>query len=256
MKKIIPLTQFNIQRPEKILYHLSISTFKNFFDSLKGERLKSFLLRIDEILEKNNIVYEYVDLTEEKYLEWLPYYEAKMNEHGHELIATKEWYKEETRKGFSIKALFFYRDKKMVGSGIMAFKENKVFLAFRATDRITISHKSFGNLGCVTDFIRLRLICKEGNIKTVINRSRNIFGGDTTLGYLEFRLRFGYKPRPNLGADFSDTVPTNDKGFILFYGIHNTEFVLFLLQPKGQKNEEHFKNIPILSEIPFKKIFY
>ena len=158
MTKTISLKQFNIERPERILYYLPISNATNLIKNIKGKRLKSFLSKSEEILKKNNIEWKYEELTEEKYLEWLPYYEKTMKEHNHIILATKEWYQEETKKGFNIKALFFYQDKKMVGSGIMAFKDDLVSLAFKATDRIIVSHVSYGSLGSIIDFLRLKLI--------------------------------------------------------------------------------------------------
>ena len=55
MTKIISLKQFNIERPEKILYYLSISNETDLLNNIKGKRLKSFLRKSEEILKKNNI---------------------------------------------------------------------------------------------------------------------------------------------------------------------------------------------------------
>ncbi len=257
MLKTISLEKFNIERPEKILYYLPISNTINLLNNIKGERLKSFLRKSEEILEKNNIQWKYEELTEEKFLEWLLYYKKKMEEHNHVILATKEWYQEETKKGFKIKALFFYRDKKMVGGGIMAFKNDLVSLAFKATDRISVSHVSYGNLGSIIDFLRLKLICEEGNTKIVVTRSRNAFGIFNAVDYLDLRLRFGYTIRPNPDAQVLKDVPVNDQGFALFYGLQNGEFSLFVLQPKGGNVEEFFdKSNFISSEILLKKIHY
>ena len=257
MTKIISLKQFNIERPERILYYLSISNEIDLLNNIRGKKLKSFLRKSDEILKKNNIEWKYEELTEEKFLEWLPYYKEKMEEHDHNILATEEWYKEQTQKGFNIKALFFYIDKKMVGGGIMAFKNDLVSLAFKATDRITISHVSYGSLGSVIDFLRLKLICKEGKYKTVVTRSRNAFGVFNTTDYLDLRLRFGYTIRPNPDASILSDVPVNDEGFVFFYGLQNGELSLYFLRPKDSDKEEFFDKKNFLSsEIPFKKIYY
>ena len=257
MTKIISLKQFNIERPEKILYYLPISNEIDLFNNIKGKRLKSFLRKSDEILKKNNIEWKYEELTKKKFLEWLPYYKEKMEEHDHNILADEEWYQEQTQKGFNIKALFFYQNEKMVGSGIMAFKDDLVSLAFKATDRITISHVSYGSLGSVIDFLRLKLICKEGNFKTVVTRSRNAFGVFNTTDYLDLRLRFGYIIRPNLDAPVLSDVPVNDEGFVFFYGLQNGELSLYALLSKDVNEEEFFnKKSFFSSEIPFKKIYY
>jgi hypothetical protein len=257
MTKTISLKQFNIERPEKILYYLPISNEINLFNNIKGKKLKSFLCKSDEILKKNNIEWKYEELTEQKFLEWLPYYRGTMKKLNHDVWADEKWYQEETQKGYNIKALFFYQNKKMVGSGIMAFKDDLVSLAFKATDRITISHVSYGSLGSAIDFLRLKLICKEGSYKTVITRSRNAFGVINSIDYLDLRLRFGYTIRPNLSAQILPDVPVNDEGFALFYGLQNGELSLYALQPKDTNKEEFFnKKYFFSSEIPFKKIYY
>ena len=257
MTKIISLKQFNIERPERILYYLSISNETGLFNNIKGKKLKSFLRKSDEILKKNNIEWKYEELTEKKFLEWLPYYKEKMEEHNHNILADEEWYQEQTKKGFNIKALFFYQNKKMIGSGIMAFKDDSVSLAFKATDRIIISHVSYGSLGSIIDFLRLKLICKEGNFKTVVTRSRNAFGIFNTTDYLDLRLRFGYIIRPNPDAQILSDVPVNDEGFVLFYGLQNGELSLYFLQPKDASKKELFNEKTFLSSgIPFKKVYY
>lgn len=257
MLKTISLKKFNIERPERILYYLPISNTTNLLNNIKGKRLKSFLSKSEEILKKNNIEWKYEELTEEKFLEWLPYYKKKMEEHNHIILATKEWHQEQIKKGFNLKALFFYKNEKMVGSGIMAFKDDLVSLAFKATDRIAVSHTSYVSLGSIIDFLRLKLICEEGNSKNVVTRSRNAFGVFNTVDYLDLRLRFGYTIRPNPDASVLKDVPVNDQGFVLFYGLQNGEFSLYILQPKGENMEVYFnkKNI-FSSEIPLKKIYY
>lgn len=257
MTKIISLKQFNIERPEKILYDLPISNETDFFNNIKGKRLKSFLRKSEEILKKNNIEWKYEELTEEKFLEWLLYYKKTMEELNHTIWADEKWYQEETQKGYNIKALFFYQNGKMVGSGIMALKDDLVSLAFKATDRITISHVSYGSLGSVIDFLRLKLICQEGNCKKVVTRSRNAFGVINAPDYLDLRLRFGYSIRPNLSAPILSDVPVDDDGCVLFYGLQNGELSLYALQPKDVNKEEFFNKKGFFSsEIPFKKIYY
>ncbi|MFA6177873.1 MAG: hypothetical protein WC694_03220 [Candidatus Paceibacterota bacterium] len=257
MLKTISLEQFNIERPEKILYDLSISNETDLLNNIKGKRLKSFLRKSEEILKKNNIEWKYEELTEKKFLEWLPYYKGKMEELEHDVWADEKWYQEQVQKGFNIKALFFYQNGKMVGSGIMAFKDDRVSLAFKATDRITVSHVSYGSLGSIIDYLRLKLICQEGKYKKVITRSRNAFGVINAPDYLDLRLRFGYTIRPNLNAPIVSEVPVNDDGCVLFYGLQDENLSLYLLQPKDINKEEFFKKKGFFSsKIPFKKIYY
>lgn len=253
MEKIISLKQFKIQRPEKILYDYPISDVPNLFNQIKSTSLRNHLKKIDSILEENNISWEYRNLTKQDYLDWLPYYKEKMDENNYIIRAEKVWYEEESKKGWKIKGVFLYKNNKIIGSSIIALKDNVASFAFKSSDRINFHKHSIGSL---MELLKLREVSKEGNISTVITRSPNAFGVFNTLGYLDLRLRFGYKPRLNLYADFSDTVPVNGKGFVLFYGVHKKELSLYFLQSKDQKNEEYIKNIPVLSGIPFKNIYY
>lgn len=257
MTQTISLTQFNIQRPEKIIYDFPLSNSTDVINRIKSNGLKSFLLKADEVLEKNNIKWKYEDLTEQKFTEWLPYYKEKMEEHDYLIRATQERYQEEVEKGFCIKALFLYKNKKMVGSSIVGLKDNVASLLFKASDRITVSSRSDSSLGSLIEFLMLKLISGGRDISLVTTRSRNAFGFFNTIGYLDFRLRFGYTPRPHPEASLLDDVPVDENGSVLFYGLQNGEFSLFALQPKDEKNKKIFDRKSFYSSgIPFKEIHY
>ena len=253
--KSISLAQFNVKRPEKILYDFPISDVTDLVNRIKSKSLKSFVRKTDEILEKNSIVWKYEDLTEQQFIDWLPYYQEKIEEHKYLIRATQERYQEEVKNGFRIKALFLYQKEKMIGSSIVALKDNVASLLFKASDRITISSMSDSSLGSAIEFLLLKLISEEDIFTLATTKSRNAFGVFNTVGYLDFRLRFGYIPRPNLDV-LLDDVPVNNEGIVLFYGLQNDEFALFGLQPKFQNKESFSKKSFSSSVIPFKKIYY
>ena len=113
--KIVSLTQFNIKRPERLLYEFALPSDPALLpDYIKSKSLKSFLLKTDEILAENNINWNYEDLTEEKFIEWLPYYKEKMEEHNYDVRAKKEWYEEQTKQGVALKGIFLYKNEKEI----------------------------------------------------------------------------------------------------------------------------------------------
>ncbi len=254
---MISLRQFNIQRPERINYDFPVSNPANLLDHIKSKSLRSFLLKTDEILVKNNIEWKYEDLTEEKFMEWLPYYKEKMEERNHEVRATKEWYQEQISKGVHLKGLFFYQGQRLVGSGIIGLHDNIVHFAYKASDQIELSSMSNSSIGAIIEFLALKLAAETGHYTTTMSRSRNAFGFFNTLGYLDYKLRFGYKPEPISDVQLLDEVPVNEKGSVLFYGVQNKEFILFSLQPESQKEKKTFDKSRFTSSgIPFKEIYY
>ncbi|OGI95475.1 hypothetical protein A2917_02865 [Candidatus Nomurabacteria bacterium RIFCSPLOWO2_01_FULL_42_17] len=254
---LVSLTQFNIKRPERLNYDFLLPNPDNLIKNIKSKSLRSFLIESDEILAKNNINYKYEDLTEEKFIAWLPYYKEKMEEHNYDVRAKKNWYQEQINKGFIMKAIFMYQNKKLVGSGIFDFHNHIADFAYKASDRITISSKKAASLGSIIEFLFLKKSAESGSYKIATNRSRNAFGFFNTLGYLDLKLRFGYKPRPSKDAPLLEEVPVNEKGFVIFYGLQDDQFILFSLQPESTKGQRFFDKTPFIDqEIPFKEIYY
>jgi hypothetical protein len=80
------------------------------------------------------------------------------------------------------------------------------------------------------------------SLKKIITRSPNTFGVLNSLGYSDFRLRFGYKVSINPSADLLDDVPVNNERFVLFYGLQDGKLSPYRLQPKD-KNLVNFNRI-------------
>ncbi|MBI3305754.1 hypothetical protein HYZ82_01310 [Candidatus Nomurabacteria bacterium] len=207
-------------------------------------------------MAKNNIKYKYEDLTEEKFIEWLPYYKEKMEEHNYDVRAKEEWYQEQIKKGFIMKGIFFYQDKKLVGSGIFGFHKGSTHFAYKASNRIILSAKKGSSLGSIIEFLFLKKSAESGICKIATNRSRNAFGFFNTLGYLDLKLRFGYKIRPSTDV-LLDEVPVNETGRVLFYGLQDGKFVLFSLKSGLEKGKDWFDKSRFSSfGIPLKEIYY
>lgn len=254
---LISLKKYNIQRPERLLYEFSLPKPADLLSHIKSKSLRSFLSNVDEVLLKNNIEFKYEDLTEQNFFEWLPFYMEKMKEHNYDIRAKKEWYGEQIKKGVAIKSLFLYKDKKIVGSGIFTFHDNTANFAYKASDRIIVSSKTSSSIGSIIEFLFLKKVAESGKYKIASNKSRNAFGFFNTLGYLDYKLRFGYKISPVAGVPLLDDVPINEKGVVLFFGLKNRKFVLFALQPKSSKGKKIFdKSRFDASGISLKEIYY
>ncbi len=254
---LISLTKFNIKRPEKLSYDFIFPHGVDAVNQIKSKSLKSFLLKTDEILRKNNIEYVCEDVTEEKFYEWLPYYTSKMEEHGYDVRAKREWYQEQINKGIHIKGLFFYQNQKLIGSLIFSLQNNVAVGAYKASDRVSIdSHKTSSSLGSIVEFLFLK-VASENGCELATGRSRNAFGFFNTLGYLEYKLRFGYNIRPSLNIPLLDSVPVNETGRVLFFGIQDEKFILFSLQPESEKGIEWFdKKRFVKSGIIVQELYY
>ncbi len=251
---LISLTQFNIQRPEKVTYEFPLSNSVDLINRIKSKGLKSFLATTDEVLVKNSIELKYEDLTEQKFADWLPYYKEKMEENHHDVLAKLEWY--EDKKDFRLKGIFLYQNKKLVGSGIVRLAKDIADFEFKASDKINVSSKPSSSIGSIIEFLFLRLATKEG-YKIASSRSRNAFGFFNTLEYLDYKLRFGYKPIPSPGVPVVDDVPVNETGRVLFYGLQDGKFCLFSLQPESEKGKDWFDKSRFTSlETPLREIYY
>ncbi len=254
---LIPLAQFNIQRPERVTYDFPLSNPSDLISHIKSKSLRSFLRNSDEVLAKNNIEWKYEDLTEQKFLEWLPYYKEKMEEHNYVVRAKEEWYQEEIKKGHLLKGLFFYQKKKLIGSGIFVLHRNTANFAYKASDRISVSSMKGSSFGSIIEFMFLKLAAESGVYTTASSKSRNAFGFINSLGYLDYKLRFGYKIRPSPGMPLLNDVPINESDIVLFFGLQNEKLILFCLQPESHRGKELFdKSRFKTSYIPFEEIYY
>jgi hypothetical protein len=251
---LISLTKFNIKRPEKVTYEFSLSNPAELINHIKSKSLKSFLATTDEVLAKNNIELKYEDLTEQKFADWLPYYKEKMEENHHDVLAKLEWYKDQ--KDSQLKGIFLYQDQKLVGSGIVRLTKDTADFAYKASDKITVSSKPSSSIGSIIEFLFLRF-ANENGYKMANSRSRNAFGFFNTLEYLDYKLRFGYKPIPSPGVPVVEEVPVNETGRVLFYGLQDGKFNLFSLQPESEKGKDWFDKGRFSSlETPLKEIYY
>jgi len=65
-------------------------------------------------------------------------------------------------------------------------------------------------------------------------QSRNAFGVTNSLGYLDYKMRFGYQPSFADTAEYLSEVPLSETGCVLFFGRSaEHSLAMFGLKPTG-----------------------
>lgn len=251
------LSSLQLARTEKIIWRFPAQS--DVLAQIKSKSLRSFLSHTDEILEQNHITTETKELDEVAYLEWLPYYREKMTENEYDVLANEEWFSQRQSENKNVEGIFFYQNGKVIGSGIMTLEgTHKAALSFKATDRIELSGKSNASLGAVVDFMFLKTATNRGFEIISGGRSRNAFGVINTLGYLDYKLKLGYRPSLDASLALVEEVPLNEAGVVVFLGCKNQnlhEQSFFGLIPKGHNSHFEFTHY-LDATLPFTLIEY
>ena len=252
------LQEHNIVRPEKVIWRIPefSRTTVEALELIKSSSQKKFLQNIDEILIQNQITWELVEVDKQRFLEWLPYYEARMSEHEYRILADEQWYDTRISEGKKIEGMFFYQNDTIICSGMFLIENTaKATFAFKASDRIDLTSKSNSSIGSVIDYFFLKEMLQRGIPIISAGKSRNAFGVHNTFGYLEYKLRFGYYPFFEEGATQETEVPVSEDGSVAFFAQENSVQKLFYIHPAGITKElQALKMLPEI--IQFKEITY
>lgn len=221
------LIRHNITRPEKITWQFPAGVAP--LDQIKSKSLKKFLGRAEEHLHENHINWSLEPLTDEGFLHWLSYYRTKMFENGYRIIADEAWYNQKIASGYQVLGLLFYKDGQLVASGIIGLdpKTKAGHLHFKASDRLELSNRDNSSIGAVVDYFFLKYAFDQKLVLVTGGKSRNAFGVFNTLGYLDFKLRFGFVPIADLTSPLLDEVPTLPEKPVVFYGLQDKQLKLF-----------------------------
>jgi hypothetical protein len=250
-----PLTPHAIARPERVRYFFA-ENYTDVLSEIKSKSSRKFLRKSDEVLVQNNITWEYKPVSEQEFLDWLPYYREKMTEHGYDILANPEWYQKTVADGKKVEGFFFYKAGKMIGSTILSrIGTENAAGNFKASDRLDLSSEDNSSIGIVIDYFYLREMANQKVKHISAGRSRNAFGVINGIGYLQYKLRLGYSPKPDDGTAMLSTVPLNDQGYVFFYGIKNDQLGAYLVVPK-QKPELIQEVEKILGDYPKEIIQY
>lgn len=222
----IDLSPYQITRPEKIRWVFPKSP--DLLSNMKSKGLRSFLTRVEEIFTEQQITWTYKLVNREEFSDWLPYYQQKMQQQDHDVIASMDWFDEKIAEQKEISGFFFYKDDQLIGSAIQLTDSELISLAFKASDRIELSSRGNSNLGSAIEYIFLK---KATTTEKMISSgtSRNAFGVINPFGYLDFKLRFGYYPEANMKYELLDNAPLNENGLVAFFGLDQNQKGAFYL---------------------------
>lgn len=239
-EKIIDLNQFDLKRPEKVRW---IFTPKNeeILNAIESKSLRKFLSHSEELLRINGIFYEFSTLTQDDYTNWYPYYEKNMKLNGYAVLAPKNLVEENEMKQKIVEAIFFKKNDALVGGGIIVRDGDEMAsLAYKASDRISLSNDKNSSLGSVIDFLFFKEMQKK-NVRIISGgRSRNAFGVVNSFGHLDYKLRFGYVPVADVESPLLDTVDFAQHDSVCFLGLRGEENILVLLKFKNNQTTQSF----------------
>jgi len=228
--KQIDLKPYGLLRPEKIVWRFPNAP--DVMNTIKSKSLISFLKKSKQILDKNELAINFVNFNKKMFLDWLPYYQAKMKENNYELLASGEWYDKKIEKGLSVHGIMMYQKNELVGSLIFTKRHTDFCsIAFRASDRIDLNTGSKGSIGALLDYAFYKDMTEQKIEIISAGTSRNAFGVINTLGNFNYKLRFGLIPQPAKKSLLTDFVPVNDLGYAVFFAIKEGQLFLVTLKP-------------------------
>lgn len=228
------LLPHNLVRPQKIRWSFPIGD--DVFSRLKSKSMVQFLKNTDSILAAAQLTYTYTkDISKADFLEWLPYYQSKMTEQGYRLLATPEWFDRKKAEGKEVESLFFYQHGQLVGSGIFTkdSAHDMAVFAFKANNKLELNSGGNDSLGALLDYLFLKLMVDQKVSHISAGRSRNAFGVFNTLGYLDYKLRFGYVPTSDPLSPNETLVPLDSEQGVVFWGVDQTtqQSGFYILKP-------------------------
>lgn len=233
----VNLEPYHLTRPEKIRWRFpSLTPDESVTPHILSKGLRKFLSNVDELLAAKQITWTLEELSAEQFGSWLEYYQQKMLENQYDVIASQEWFAKKTALGQKVLGLLMYQQGKLVGSGIFAVNgTEKATFAFKATDRLDLTNTANSSLGAVIDYLFLREMHQRGIQLLSAGQSRNAFGVVNTLGYLDYKLRFGYQPSFGSKTPLSSEVPLGEDGTVVFYAqstlVTGPRWALYALTP-------------------------
>lgn len=237
LSRVIDLTPFELQRPEKLLW-LYPQGVTEPLDHLNSSSLRKFLAKAEELLSDNHITWEVKTLDEAGFTQWLSYYQSKMDENEFSTIADIAWFQKRLAEGYQIQGLWFLKGEQLVASGILRVKDTEeVVLAFKASDRLELGGKANSSIGAVVDYCFLQYAVDQGFGRISAGRSRNAFGVINSIGYLDFKLRFGYLPHPDPTSPLLVEAPVDEQGravFLASRASHPDSYAWYELSPTGE----------------------
>jgi hypothetical protein len=254
--KLFDLLPLDIRRPEKISWFFPPQT-TDLLAEIKSKSLRGFLKRTPELLSEHGLVTNIAQMSKEQFRSWLPYYTEKMEEQSYEILATPEWFDLKMEQQKNVYSIFIHQGETLVAALIFTHtpENNHSSIAFRANDRLDIFSGGRSSIGALLDYAFLEWSLQKKCTSISAGRTRNAFGVINTLGNLDYKLRFGYLPKPTKDTVLETSVPLTEAGCAYFYGLQNDKLLLIAIHPVGSIFDTSFCRY-ITDNIGFKEITY
>lgn len=210
-------------RPEKLTWVLEGATLADWHH-IPSKSLRKFLARSEALCQEQGITWKIVPLTAELYADWLIFYKKRMLEKGFQLFADEDTFAQKQAEGKELTGIFFWKDEVMIAGGVMISTADRISFAYKASEDINLSDEPNANLGAVID-AQYQRYALTLNKRITAGSSRNQFGLQNSLGYLNFKLRFGYKPQSAPDTTMASQVEVNDEGWVVCF-VFNQEKTL------------------------------
>ncbi len=253
---LFDLTPHAVQRPEKVSWFFPIHA-PDILSAVKSKSLRGFLRKRGDVMTQAHLTQECKKLDAAAFEAWLPYYTAKMNEQGYELLATPQWYVHKCEEEKDVYLISISQEAQVVATLVFTFAPHthRSSIAFRANDRIELPAGGRSSVGALLDYAFLEWSKEQACTAISAGRSRNAFGVINTVGNLEYKLRFGYQPQVSAGTEQHDSVPLSPEGFVYFYGLSQTGPGIYRVSGGEQLPRTEVQQYTTL-ELPFREITY
>ena len=220
----LDLTTYSLVRPTKIEWLLP-SLPPDPITMIKSKGTRKFLRNsVDRYLAELQLTVVQKEITLDDYLQWLPYYTAKMTENNFEIFANADWYAVKKSEQARMYGIFVYSEKTMVGSAIISQTlDNRFTIHFKASDKLRDISVSNASLGTYIEYLYWQLAYQHSAVAISSGTSRNAFGVIHHLGYLNFKTRFGYLPVVSAKSENGTTVDVLPNQPVCFYATNTLE---------------------------------
>lgn len=238
----VDLSSHNLIRPYQVRWWFpEILPGTEPWEYIAGKNLRKQLKNYRQILDEKHVVWRFKPLPEQEWDAWLTFYQQRMQEFGYRVIASREKFKNYREKGNEIFTLDVYLQGKLAGRKLNIFKEDVARSCFKAAKHVPNVAKNC-SFGALIDYLQI-VACRQNRsiVRFGFGKSRNQFGLDNKLGYLEHKWRFGQIPTAAEESEQLTEVTLNDQGFVVFYAKDKSGNLNLYAFPPQEINEQYEK---------------
>lgn len=260
--RVFNLFSNNLVRPVKIRWVFDCEG--EVIDCIHSKSLRKFLRNSEQIAKDHQLTIQVTDCDFEMFKDWLKFYELKIAEHGYQIKASMDWFKQKQAEQKQVKIIQIEKQGVRVSAGILVINsvENSITLAFSANEYLSLGSSSNASMGYLLNYEYLKW-AKQHRFKLITSgRSRNAFGVANRYGYLEYKLRMGYYPVFEESVELDEEVPLDANGMAQVFCLEIEadtqtfqDYKLKIVCISPEKSQD-FPNLGILKNLPVLNIKY